>query len=78
LWLSNLEEFNVEDGHDLAFDQRAVAAQASKKRKRFLGFHQQQIVKGSVRQFVQLRSTRRKVTTTEKSVPVFNVKLTPP
>jgi hypothetical protein len=39
LWLSNLEELNVEDGHNLAFDQSAVVAQASKKR--FLGFHQQ-------------------------------------
>jgi hypothetical protein len=37
-----------------------------------------QIVEGSTRQFVQLWSTRRKVTTTEKSMPVFNVKLTPP
>jgi hypothetical protein len=36
-----------------------------------------QIVEGSVRQFVQLQSMRRKVTTIEKSVPVFDVNFTP-
>lgn len=50
------------------------------KRKNFLGFNQQKFIgyshaKGSARQFIQLRTTRTRVTNTGKNVPVFDSEL---
>ncbi|KAG0563788.1 hypothetical protein KC19_8G059200 [Ceratodon purpureus] len=60
---------------------RYFAKPEDEKRKKFLGFNQQKFVgfshaKGSARQFIQLRTTRRKITNTDKVVPVFDVELT--
>jgi isopenicillin N synthase-like dioxygenase len=73
--------------HPATFQSATTAAHEffakseAEKRKRFLGFHQQKFVgfshaEGSARQFIQLRTTRRRITTTEKSVPVFDESLT--
>lgn len=60
---------------------RYCALPEVEKRKAFLGFNQQKFVgyshaKGSARQFIQLRTTRKKVTHTGKEVPTFDVELT--
>ncbi|XP_024359192.1 uncharacterized protein [Physcomitrium patens] len=52
----------------------------AEKRRKFLGFNQQKFVgyshvKGSARQFIQLRTTKGKVTKTAKEVPIFDVEL---
>lgn len=61
--------------------QRYCAKPDDEKRKKILGFNNHKFVgfshaKGSARQFIQLRTTRRRVTDTEKVVPVFDVELT--
>lgn len=61
--------------------QRYFAKPEEEKRKKFLVFNQKKFVgfshaKGSARQFIQLRTTMRKVTNTDKVVPTFDVELT--
>lgn len=60
---------------------RYCALPEPEKRKNFLGFSEQKFigyshVKGSARQYIQLRTTRKKVTDTGKAIPTFDTELT--
>lgn len=60
---------------------RYCAFPEGEKQRKFLGFNQHKFVgyshaKGSARQFLQLRTTRARVTDTGKEVPVFDTELT--